>query len=172
MSFLSRLFGTEADPKDALRPLWRRVVEIAREPQWFRDCGLEDTIEGRFDAITAVLALFLLRMEREEALIAPSVHLTELFVEDMDGQMRQIGVGDLVVGKKMGKLVSSMGGRLGAFRDAFADGDEAMLVSAVERNMTLRQGHDAHALAARLAGLRDRLERTTGEQILAAEVAA
>ena len=57
-----------------------------------------------------VLALVLLRMEREEALIAPSVLLSKLFIEDMDGQMRQSGVGDLVVGKRMGKLMGALGG--------------------------------------------------------------
>lgn len=170
MSFLSRLLGTGTDPKLALRPLWVRVVELAREPEWFREGGVCDTIDGRFDMITAVLAQVLLRMEQDEELVEPSVFLTELFVDDMEGQMRQIGVGDLVVGKKMGKLVGSMGGRLGAFREARETGRDA-LVAALMRNMTLREGADGESLATGLEALRARLERTGPEQLLAGEIA-
>src|SRR3546814_17137125 len=46
------------------------------------------------------------------------VQLTELFVNDMDGQMRQIGFGDMVVGKQVGRMMRAPGGRLGAYRAA------------------------------------------------------
>lgn len=170
MSFLSRLLGTEPDPKEPLRPLWRRVVELARQKHWYASGGVRDTVEGRFDMITAVLALVLLRMEREEDLVAPSVRLTELFVDDMDGQMREIGVGDLVVGKHMGKLVSTMGGRLGAYREGLAQGHDA-LVAAVARNVTLGEGRDGEIIATALAELAGRLERTEGATLLAGEMA-
>ena len=65
-------------------------------------------------AVTAALALVMLRMETDPALAPHTAYLTEIFVEDMDGQLRQSGVGDLVVGKKIGKLMSTLGGRLGA----------------------------------------------------------
>jgi cytochrome b pre-mRNA-processing protein 3 len=122
MSLLARLMGRSHDERDGVRPLWHRVVEIAREKEWYATCGVADSVAGRFDMITLILALVLLRMEREEALITPSVWLTELFVEDMDGQLRQGGVGDLVVGKHIGKLMGTLGGRLGAYRTALASG--------------------------------------------------
>ena len=86
MKLLSRIFGRTGDPREELRPLWHRVVEIAREPQWYAHAGIADSVRGRFDTITLVLALVLLRMEREEELRVPAVLLTELFVEDMDDQ--------------------------------------------------------------------------------------
>ena len=89
MSLLAKWLRPRSDPRDALRPLWHRVVEIAREREWYRDCGIADTVAGRFDAITLILAIVLIRMEREQDLIEPSVRLTELFVDDMDGQLRQ-----------------------------------------------------------------------------------
>ncbi|MCB2087728.1 MAG: ubiquinol-cytochrome C chaperone family protein [Sphingomonadaceae bacterium] len=171
MSFLSRLLGTEPDPKEQLRPLWHRVIELAREKHWYLSGGVRDSLEGRFDMITAVLAVALLRMEQEEELIAPSVRLTELFVEDMDGQMRQSGVGDLVVGKHMGKLVSTMGGRLGAYRTGLAEGQNA-LIEAVRRNATLADGHDGAVIARGLRSLADRFARTDGAALLAGEIAA
>lgn len=171
MSFLSRLLGTGRDPKDALRPLWHRTVEIAREPHWYAECGVADTLEGRFDMITAVMAMLLVRMEREEALVAPSVFLTELFVDDMDGQLREAGVGDLVVGKRMGKLMSTMGGRLGAYREGLA-GDDATLARAAERNVTLNETGSANCVARHLRALAARLDATEAKALLAAEIAA
>ena len=131
-----------------MRPLWHKVVEIAREKEWYRDCGIADTIPGRFDAITLILALVLIRMEQDTMLIEPSVRLTELFVEDMDGQLRQGGVGDLVVGKHIGTLMSTLGGRLGAYRSALDEGETAT-TAAVARNVTLREGVDPVLVARR-----------------------
>ncbi|MGB3377910.1 MAG: ubiquinol-cytochrome C chaperone family protein [Allopontixanthobacter sediminis] len=169
MSFLSRLLGTEPDPKDALRPLWQRTVEIAREPQWYRDCGVPDTVEGRYDMITSVLAVVLIRMEQAPELRAPSVHLTELFVDDMDGQLREQGIGDPALGKYMGKMMSAMGGRLGAFRDALVS-DRSSLEAAVSRNLGLSEGASPAALAQRLEQLHDQLAPIPADAILGAEI--
>lgn len=169
MSLLSRWLRPAADPRDALRPLWHRVVAIAREPEWYRDCGVADSVSGRFDAITLIMALVLLRMERDPALIAPSVHLTELFVEDMDGQLRQGGVGDLMVGKHIGKLMGTLGGRLGAYRTALAEG-EAAFAAALTRNVTLVEGTDAARLAARARAFAAGLAIVPGPLVLAGEI--
>ena len=167
MKLFSRLFSRADDPRDALRPAWHRVVEIAREKRWYAEAGVADTVEGRFDMMTAVLCMVLLRMEQDEALVPASVHLTELFVEDMDGQLRERGVGDLMVGKHIGKLVSAMGGRLGAFREALAaEGNEA-LSAAVERNMDLLEGSDGTDAADALRAFATELEKKAPEAILA-----
>lgn len=170
MSFFSRIFGQARADREPVRPLWHRVVEIAREPQWYADCGIEDSVGGRFDAITLVLSLVLLRMERDESLRVPLARLTELFVEDMDGQLRQSGVGDLVVGKHIGRLMSTLGGRLGALREALPQGDEA-LVAALERNITLNPGADTARLAHETRKLADELDAMSAQDILAARIA-
>ena len=78
---------------------------------------MPDTLDGRFDMIAAILALVLLRLEAEgEAGRGPSVLLTEIFIDDMDGTLRQIGIGDYVVGKHVGRMMGALGGRLAAFR--------------------------------------------------------
>src|SRR5690606_22312251 len=106
MSLINRLFRTRPDPREELRPLWHRSVEISREPRWYAQYGVADTVAGRFDMITAILALVLLRLEQEGGSIADTSLLAELFVEDMDGQLRESGVGDVVVGKRRGRLMS------------------------------------------------------------------
>lgn len=173
MSLISRLFGKRPDSREAVRPLWHRIVEIAREKHWYADCGVADTVPGRFDAVTLVMALVMARMERDKAsddsLIAPSVRLTELFVDDMDGQLRQSGVGDLVVGKHMGRLMSVLGGRIGALREALRQNDAA-LAAALRRNVTLIEGADITRLATEVRRLHGQIEALSPEDVLAARI--
>ncbi len=169
MSLLAKWLRPRSDPRDVVRPLWQRVVEIAREKEWYRDCGIADTVAGRFDAITLILSLVLIRMEREDDLIEPSVRLTELFVDDMDGQLRQGGVGDLMVGKHIGKLMSTLGGRMGAYRTALEDGEAAM-AAVVERNVTLSEGGDPLLVTRRARAFAAGLALVPGYRVLAAEI--
>jgi cytochrome b pre-mRNA-processing protein 3 len=171
MSFLSRLLGTEPDPRETIRPLWHRVVELAREPSYYADCQVADTVGGRFDLITAVLCVVMVRIEASE-MRAESALLAELFVEDMDGQLREFGVNDVVVGKRMGKLMSVLGGRLGAYRSALAESDEERFRAAVQRNVTFVEDADEEACAAcvarKLLALSRRLADRSDEDLLKA----
>ena len=169
MNLLARLFRSAPDPREALRPLWRRVVEISREPEWYAECGVADTVAGRFDMITAVLALVLLRLERDGDGGPQSALLAELFVEDMDGQLRESGVGDIVVGKHIGKLMASLGGRIGAYRAALAD--PVLLEDAVRRNVSLLDECGPEALAERLRSLAAQLDATAADALLAGRIA-
>ena len=168
-TWLSRLFTPRPDRLAPLRPLWARIVELAREPGWYAKGGVADTVTGRFDALTMVTALVMLRMEREAELIGPSAGLTELFVNDIEGQLRQQGIGDPTLGKRMGKLVGALSGRIGAYREAFA-ADETALVEAVRRNVTLTEGIDPALVAAELRVLADQLEQLSAAQLLAGEI--
>lgn len=147
MSFFSRLFRSAPDPKLAMQPLYTAVILRGREPRWYQEGAVADTLDGRFDMIAVVLVLVLLRLEdvgrRQE-----SVWLTELFIDDMEGQLRQIGVGDVVVGKHVGRMMSALGGRLSAYREALAPGAApGALAEALERNLYRGEPVDPAALA-------------------------
>ena len=171
MSFLSRLLGTAPDPRENVRPLWHRVIELARDSAYYAECGVADSIAGRFDMITAVLSAVMVRVEASD-LRAESALLAELFVEDMDGQLREFGVNDVVVGKRIGKLMSVLGGRLGAYRSALNAGDLDKLTAAIQRNVTFAEGADeaasAQAVAARVMKLFERLGRYTDTEMMKA----
>ena len=171
MGVLNRLFGRK--DRDALTPLYNAVVMEARRPDWYLAGQVPDTLDGRFDMVAAVLSLVLLRLEGEgEAGRAPSAYLTEIFVEDMDGQLRERGIGDIVVGKHMGKMMSALGGRLGAYRDGLAGGDFA---DALARNLYRGADVDPAALdfsEARLRQLADRLAATPIDALLAGQLPA
>lgn len=125
---LPRLFRREPPPRIAAT-LYDAVVARGRMPHWYLAGGVPDTLDGRFDMIAAVLAMVMLRVEQDGAGAVPAASLAECFVDDMDGQLRQIGFGDMVVGKHIGRMMAALGGRLGAYRDGLAGGDfEAALV--------------------------------------------
>jgi cytochrome b pre-mRNA-processing protein 3 len=122
MASLMRLFRSDAR---AAKPLYDQVVAHARVPRWYLEGEVPDTVEGRFAMLATLLALVDLRLESggEKARLA-SVSLAECFIDDMDAEMRQMGVGDPVMSKKVGSLVGALGGRVGAWRRAIA-GEES-----------------------------------------------
>lgn len=133
MTFLDRLLRTNraAPEGDAL---YRAIVAEARQSDWYLAGSVPDSVDGRFDTVALVLALVLIRLEREgDGARQFSADLTERFIADMDGSLRELGIGDPTVGKQVGKMVSALGGRLGAYRDALA-GDED-LDAALTRNL-------------------------------------
>jgi cytochrome b pre-mRNA-processing protein 3 len=135
LSILARLFGPPRD-RQTLRPLYEAAVARARDPAWYQAGGVPDTIDGRFDMVAAVLALVLLRLEREgRAAAGEAALLTEIFIDDMDGTMRELGIGDVVVGKRVGKLLGVLGARKEALRGGLEeDGDlEAVVARTVFR---------------------------------------
>nr|WP_308815028.1 ubiquinol-cytochrome C chaperone family protein [Sphingomonas sp. GV3] len=171
MKLWTRLFGRSRD--EAL-PLYNAIVARGRADHWYLAGGVPDTLDGRFDMIATVLAVVLLRLEEEaqapEVATPLSVQLTERFVDDMDAQLRQIGIGDLVVGKQMGKMMSLLGGRLGAYRDGFASGD---LGPALVRNLYrgAAPGDDALAhVAQALSDFRARLAATPIDHLAAGDL--
>jgi cytochrome b pre-mRNA-processing protein 3 len=175
MSLLASLFSrpfSRGDDRAPFRPLYAALIERARLPHWYEVGAVPDTIDGRFDMVAAMMSLTLIRMEAL-GLQGEGARLTEIFVEDMDGQIRQIGFGDLVVGKQIGKMMSALGGRIAAYRAAL--NGEASLDEAVTRNIFRGEAPDPAALAHVSAGLRafaGLLDATDADALLAGTLPA
>lgn len=162
MTLLQRLFGkNEPDPKTGLVPLYNQVVARARLPHWYVEGQVPDSVDGRFDMVAAILTLVLLRLEEDQSNAQAMAYLTELFVDDMDGQLREFGIGDMIVGKHIGRIMGALGGRLGAFREAVAD--ETKLDDAILRNIYRSETANPAALAHVRNGLLT-VERSLGAQ--------
>lgn len=150
---LKRLVGGAApSPVD---PLYAAVVAEARQPHWYVDGAVPDTLDGRFDMVVLVLSLLLLRLEdvtdgdpRHPA-AQLSADLGDRFLADMEGNLRQDGIGDQVIPKHMGRMMAALGGRLGAYRAAQNDADA--MAEALRRNL-YRGGPVADAAVAFAAG--------------------
>lgn len=163
MTLLKKLFGRgEPDPKLKLIPLYNQIVAKAREPHWYVEGQVPDNIDGRFDMVAAILSLVLLRLEDDKNHALDMARLTEVFVDDMDGQLREVGIGDMIVGKHIGQIMSAVGGRLGAFRDSLAD--TKMLDDVIIRNIFRGNAPAPQALAHVHQGLLS-VERALGSQL-------
>lgn len=153
-----------------MRPLYDAIVAEGRQPHWYLDGAVPDTIDGRFDMIVAILALVLLRLEEQDA-AQESAWLTELFVDDMDGQLRQEGIGDVVVGKHVGRMMSALGGRLAAYRAALKG--ESSMHEALVRNLYRGEAPGDAAIAHVEGALRARwmrLECLTRDALMAGDI--
>lgn len=172
-SFWSR-FARRPRDRDRLLPLYHAVVARARDPFWYREAQVPDTVDGRFDMLAATMSLVLIRLEAapgDDARHA-SVMLTELFIEDMDESLHQIGIGDYVVGKHVGRMMGALGGRLTAFREAVQTRD---FTGAVLRNIfheTPPSPEMVERVAARLERFDSALLATSADFILAGKLPA
>ena len=97
--------------------LFRWVSDRARDPDWYRKGEVPDTVDGRFAMLATIAALAIARLERDDDSEA-SVALTERFVEAMEAEHREMGMGDPRLGRTVRKLVGSLGRRVELWRAA------------------------------------------------------
>ena len=99
--------------------LYDAVVAEARRPAWYREGGVEDSLDGRFAVLSSLAALAILRLEDgDEDAVRHSVALTESFIADMDAQMREAGFGDPSIGKQVRFMVGALASRVDWWRRA------------------------------------------------------
>jgi cytochrome b pre-mRNA-processing protein 3 len=116
--------------------LYGSVVTQARDPVFYALHRVPDTPEGRFEMLLVHLCLVLERLKSErEVGAALSRSLVETFVTDMDDSMREMGVGDLSVPRKVKKAAAALYDRAHEFRAAMAEGGSPKLVEAVAHNV-------------------------------------
>jgi cytochrome b pre-mRNA-processing protein 3 len=111
-------------------------VAQARHRAFYTDYRVPDTAEGRLDMIMLLLLLLLHRVDQEEeALRALGQAVFDRFCQDMDDNLREMGVGDLSVPRQMQRIGAAFYGRAKAYRAALAAADPADLVAALRRNI-------------------------------------
>jgi len=126
---LNRLFRKGPSPE---RRLYEAIVAAARHPFPYAEWGVPDSLDGRFDMISLHLFLVLDRLKGEAQEFRQA--LVDEFFLDMDRSLREMGVGDLSVGKKVRKMAESFYGRVRAYSEATAEGRDK-LMAALERNV-------------------------------------
>lgn len=101
------------------------ITVRAREPHWYVAGEVPDTLDGRFRVLATLAALVLVRLEQEgEAGDRLSVALTERFIEVMESEHRELGLGDPTLGRTVRKLVGSLSRRLELWRGTVRGGNE------------------------------------------------
>ena len=129
------------------RRIYESIVAQARQPEFYADAGVPDTVDGRFDMIVLHVCLLVLRLNKEgsaEAKKFAQAVFDEMFM-DMDHSLREMGVGDLSVGKKIKKMARVFYGRASAYEKAFEGGEgvEERLEEVISRNILEGEDNDA-----------------------------
>ena len=133
--------------QDAVR-LLQAVTEASRRPALFAAGRIPDTLEGRFEAMALYGSLALIRLRADEGAGPLAQTFADKLFRAFDAGLREEGVGDLSVPKRMQKLAASFYGRLEAYSTAIAAQNGASLAAALGRNVF---ANEAHAFASALA---------------------
>lgn len=137
--------------------LYARAVAASREAVMYAALGAPDTVEGRFELLTLYVILLIERLGAQDELAQSTrQRLFDLYIGNLDGALREMGVGDLVVGKRMKALGGLFYGRAHACEAAFAAlPDRAPFEDLVARTvMAGLEGADAGGLADHLLARR------------------
>ncbi len=113
--------------------LYGAIVAAARHAQFYEKMGVADTIDGRFEMIVLHLFLMLNRL-KGESVEDVRQRLTDAFFADMDRSLRELGVSDATIGKRVRKLAESYYGRVTAYDNALLAGP-GVLEETVNRNI-------------------------------------
>ncbi|MEM7444831.1 MAG: ubiquinol-cytochrome C chaperone family protein [Pseudomonadota bacterium] len=123
-------------PTEEATSAYQTIVSQARLPFFYLDCGVPDTLDGRFDLIV-LHAFLLMHRTAGEGEVADQFNQTvfDVMFADMEGNLRTMGVSDLRIGKKVKEMARAFYGRSVAYREALADTDDAALYDALQRNL-------------------------------------
>jgi cytochrome b pre-mRNA-processing protein 3 len=158
---------------DAPQNLYGQIVAQARQPEFYGELGVPDTLEGRFDMIVLHLVLAMRRLRREgERGRELSQALVNAFFADMDRSLREMGVGDLVVPKRVRRMAEAFYGRASAYEQALgADGDDALEQVLIRNVFAGEVAGDASPVLTRyVLDSENALAGQSGEEVMAGEL--
>src|SRR5580692_2108965 len=153
--------------RGTIEGIYGMIVTQAREPLFYRNLGVPDTVNGRFDLLVLHLWMVLRRLKPIEGGTELAQTLFDRFCDDMDANLREMGVGDLTVPKRMQAFGEAFYGRAAAYDLALAAGTEP-LAQALCKNILNGQGIEharrlalyAKAVIAALADLDEAMLRS------------
>jgi len=155
-------------PDNSSEEAYRRIVAQARRPEFYAGGGVPDSLDGRFEMLALHLFLVLHRLRREgadPACAALAQALADRTAADLDANLREMGAGDLGVGRRVKRMAGTIYGRIAAY-EAGIDGGEAALRQAIRRNLFATVDPDEGQVAAMARYV------LAGHDLLAAQPAA
>lgn len=143
---------------DAVYAVYTAIVAQSRQPVFYADWGIPDTVTGRFDMISLHLSLLFRRLRAEKTAAEFSQALFDLFFKDMDNSLRELGAGDMAVPKKVRKMSEIFYGLMTSLNEAMDRGDRPGVEAVLRRNV-YAEAESVHApqLAAYLFAQSDSL---------------
>ena len=165
---LKFLFGSLTAQPAPGTALFDAATREARAPHWYLAGKVPDSLEGRFALLATVTALVMIRLESfGQGGDRLSVALTERFVEVMEAEHRELGIGDPTLGKTVRKLVGALARRVDLWRAALAG--EREWNNAVQDSLPVGSDGAAH-LASALRSFAGRLEASGLDQLAGGDI--
>ena len=165
----ARLFSRKRNALEASEDgLYAAIVAAARQNTFYADWNVGDTPLGRFEMLALHMMLILRRLDGsgpEAKVLAQG--LTDIFFQDVDHSLRELGIGDKGVPRRMKTLSQMFFGRAVAYGKALGDGSMPELVDALARNVWPEGRGDAGALARYMAATADVLASQSDPDLLA-----
>jgi cytochrome b pre-mRNA-processing protein 3 len=165
-----RRHGKKDGSNSPARRLNASATAQSRRPEFYRILGAPDTVDGRFELLTLHIVLLLERLKEQPAI---RQDLFDTYVSDLDGALREMGVGDLSMGRRMKQLGQVFYGRAAAFDAAFkALPDETELRKVIARTILQNTANgDPAGLTAYAIDCRAALAAWTTDDLFAGELA-
>jgi cytochrome b pre-mRNA-processing protein 3 len=151
--------------------LYGAIVAQARSAVFYTRLGVADSVDGRFEMVVVHLVLLLRRLRDGEQAKALGQEVFDLFCVEMDRSLREMGVGDLSVPKRMKRMAEAYYGRAAAYTAALDSADREALAGAVRRNVLGGAEGAAEEIAAYLAEAAMRLEAQSSADLGAGRLA-
>ena len=170
---LSTLFKPRP-AKAAGKALYAAIAAQSRDPVFYRKLGVADRIDARFELYSVHLALILERLSGQgEEAAEVAQNTLDAYVSSLDDVLRDVGIGDLSMAKKMKQVASLLMGRLTSVRDALSPPDAATLEAFLGRTVYAEPGEsaDPKALAAYVVRAHESLAAQPLKDILTAKPA-
>jgi cytochrome b pre-mRNA-processing protein 3 len=168
---LKRLFGFPGrSNRMVVEALYGEIVAAARQPVLYSDWQVPDTPLGRYEMLALHLFLILHRLRAETGTVRDvAQELTDEFFKEVEHSIRELGIGDMGVPKRMKKLARMFYGRVGAYDGALDADDPAAMAAALTRNVRpeAESWPQAADLAAYAFAARDALAQQPAESFVA-----
>ena len=154
--------------------LYQSILQASRQPNLYTEFEVHDHLDSRFDMLCLHISLLMgrLRMLPEDVHKPLNQELFDRFFADMDFTLREMGVGDLGVGKRVRKMSEAFMGRLLAYTKSLESNDKMELALVLARN--IRRSHDSNDADRRMADYvlqsRDRLSAVGDNEMQAGTV--
>ena len=158
---------------DVVHALFEQIARQAREPALYTSLGVADTVMGRFEMLALHVHLFQYRARNgSPALQVMAQDVVDALFRELDDSLRQIGIGDVAMPKRMKRLAQMVYGRWEAYGAALDEGDRKRLGEALARNVYVEGGVAARApeLADYAIAARDALATQVDDTFLSGRI--
>ena len=157
-SWMQRILGrSDGRQQSPAETLYYRLLKLSRQPEFFTTGGVPDSFDGRFDMLCLINVLVMRRLRQLDGAGDLSQQLFDALFADMDLTLREMGLGDLGVGKRVRTMSEAFMGRLKAYDSALQKADQTALQEALQRNLYRGQPSQPAMLEA-MAGLVQHLD--------------